>query len=197
MFSYLSGFFLIIDDIHFASYADDNTIYCAGNSIDDVILARPDSAQNVFQWFSDNQMKETRKNDKTQLEIGDSLRVLPRATPYMDIGKPEAVVQRCSVKKGVLKNFAKITGKHLCQSLFYNKVAGLTTGLFHRTPLVAASGKRRLLLNAFFNAQFNYCPCGCSTAVAITRRSNTYVKDISDLSAMIKAVSAFIDHNNI
>ena len=197
MFSYLSGFFLIIDDIHFASYADDNTIYCAGNSIDDVILARPDSAQNVFQWFSDNQMKETRKNDKTQLEIGDSLRVLPRATPYMDIGKPEAVVQRCSVKKVFLKISQKSQENTCARVSFIIKLQGSTTGLFHRTPLVAASGKRRLLLNAFFNAQFNYCPCGCSTAVAITRRSNTYVKDISDLSAMIKAVSAFIDHNNI
>ena len=28
-------------------------------------------------------------------------------------------------KKGVLKNFAKFTGKNLCQSLFFNKVAGL------------------------------------------------------------------------
>ena len=28
----------------------------------------------------------------------------------------------CSIKKGVLKNFAKLTGKHLCQSLFFNKV---------------------------------------------------------------------------
>ena len=28
-------------------------------------------------------------------------------------------------KKGVLKNFAKSTGKYLCQSLFFNKVAGL------------------------------------------------------------------------
>ena len=28
-------------------------------------------------------------------------------------------------KKGVLRNFAKFTGKRLCQSLFYNKVAGL------------------------------------------------------------------------
>ena len=28
-------------------------------------------------------------------------------------------------KKGVLRNFAKFTGKHLCQSLFLNKVAGL------------------------------------------------------------------------
>ena len=28
-------------------------------------------------------------------------------------------------KKGVLRNFAKFTGKHLCQSLFLNKVVGL------------------------------------------------------------------------
>ena len=32
---------------------------------------------------------------------------------------------RCSVSKGVLRNFAKFTGKHLCQSLCFNKVAGL------------------------------------------------------------------------
>ena len=31
---------------------------------------------------------------------------------------------RCSVKKGVPRNFAKFTGKHLCQSLFLNRVAG-------------------------------------------------------------------------
>ena len=33
--------------------------------------------------------------------------------------------QRCSIKKDVLKNFANFTGKHLCQSPFFNKVAGL------------------------------------------------------------------------
>ena len=33
--------------------------------------------------------------------------------------------RRCSVKKGALKNFAKLTGKNLCQILFFNKVAGL------------------------------------------------------------------------
>ena len=31
---------------------------------------------------------------------------------------------RCSVRKGALRNFAKFTGKHLWQSLFFNKVAG-------------------------------------------------------------------------
>ena len=37
----------------------------------------------------------------------------------------------------VVRNFAKFTGKHLWQSLLFNKVAGLL--LFHRTSLVAAS----------------------------------------------------------
>ena len=41
----------------------------------------------------------------------------------------EAVVQRCSLKVSVLKNLAKFIGKHLCQSLFFNKVAGL--GLYY------------------------------------------------------------------
>ena len=36
----------------------------------------------------------------------------------------EAVVRRLSVKKGVLENFAKFIGKHLYQSLFFNKSAG-------------------------------------------------------------------------
>ena len=33
--------------------------------------------------------------------------------------------RRCSVRKGVLGNFTKFTGKHLYQTLFFNKVAGL------------------------------------------------------------------------
>ena len=66
-------------------------------------------------------------------------------------------------KKGALRNFAKFTGKHLWQRLFFNKVAGLRpatllkkslwhrcfpvnfvkflrTPFFYRTPPVAASG---------------------------------------------------------
>ena len=42
--------------------------------------------------------------------------------------------RRYSIKKGVLKNFAKFTGKHLCRSLFFKKVASLrpTTFLFKK-----------------------------------------------------------------
>ena len=33
-------------------------------------------------------------------------------------------------EKGVFKNFAKFTGKHLCRSLFFNKVLGLSLQLY-------------------------------------------------------------------
>ena len=37
------------------------------------------------------------------------------------------------MQKGVLRNFTKFTGKHLCQSLFFNKAAGLRpTTLFKK-----------------------------------------------------------------
>ena len=35
-------------------------------------------------------------------------------------------------KKGVLIIFAKFTGKHLCQSLFFNKVAGVSLQLYSK-----------------------------------------------------------------
>ena len=45
-------------------------------------------------------------------------------------------------KKGVLKKFKKFTGKHQCQSLFFNKVASFRPfeiNFNYRTPLVATS----------------------------------------------------------
>ena len=68
--------------------------------------------------------------------------------------------QRCSIKKGVLRNFAKSAGKHLCQSLFFGKVAGacnfikketlaqeFSSGFckFLRTPFVQNTLERQLL----------------------------------------------------
>ena len=47
----------------------------------------------------------------------------------------EAVAQKCSVKKGVLRELAKFAGKHLCQSLFINKVAGQGRQLYLKRDL--------------------------------------------------------------
>ena len=47
--------------------------------------------------------------------------------------------QKSSLKKDVLRNFTKFTGKHLSQGLFFNKVAGLRPvnfANFLRTPFL-------------------------------------------------------------
>ena len=84
--------------------------------------------------------------------------------------------QRCSIKKGVLKNFAKFTGKQLCQGLFFNKVAACNVFkkrlwhryfpvnfakfleyLFYRTPLDDCFYKCKLFIFTFliFNIFWN------------------------------------------
>ena len=72
-------------------------------------------------------------------------------------------------KKGVLSNFVKFTGKHLCQGLFLNKVTGFSFGkgrLWHRcfhvnfvkflrTPFLQNTSER-LLLSLWEDRSFHY-----------------------------------------
>ena len=64
--------------------------------------------------------------------------------------------QRCSKKKGVLRNFSKFTGKHLCQSLFFNKVAGLKKRLWHRRFHVNFA---KFLVTPLYRTPLDDCLC--------------------------------------
>ena len=48
-----------MENIDIASYADDNTPYTTGNSMEEVIQKLENAAKTLFQWFNDNQMKLT------------------------------------------------------------------------------------------------------------------------------------------
>ena len=57
-------------------------------------------------------------------------------TPAFLIGvEDRSSYGRCFIRKDILKNFAKFTGKHLCQSLFCNKVAGLRSATLLKKDL--------------------------------------------------------------
>ena len=52
---------------------------------------------------------------------------------------PKSSHRWCSVKKGVLRNFARFTGRHLCQSLFLNswhRCFPVNFAKFLRTPFL-------------------------------------------------------------
>ena len=97
----------------------------------------------------------------------------------------ETVVRRCSVKQVFLKKFLKFTGKHLCQSLFFNKVASLRAAtlskkrLWHRGfPVNFANFLRTsfsiehlhwllLLIHLLFSAVWCFAACWCLVALSI------------------------------
>ena len=54
---FLCDLFLTMKNIDIASYANDNTPYTTGNSMEEVIQKLENTAKTLFQWFSDNQMK--------------------------------------------------------------------------------------------------------------------------------------------
>ena len=65
----------------------------------------------------------------------------------------ESSRERCSTKKDVLSNFAKSTGKHLCQSLFFDKVADLrpatSKNIFFTEHLWATASDCKYFSNPF------------------------------------------------
>ena len=62
-------------------------------------------------------------------------------------------------EKAVLRNFAKLTGKHLCQSLFFNKVAGK----YLTTDYLVQGARQRMPLeyyqtdSVFYQREYIYC----------------------------------------
>ena len=80
------------------------------------------------------------KNDARQNYVNGIEEVRPSSSDYVTckcevtrrqvrrngryIGTCRSSHQRCSVTKGVLRNFTEFTGKHLCQSLLFNNIAG-------------------------------------------------------------------------
>ena len=46
-----------MNDVEFASYADDNTPFFAGDDLNDAILKLQNASKTLFKWFNDNQMK--------------------------------------------------------------------------------------------------------------------------------------------
>ena len=55
------------------------------------------------------------------------------------------------MEKGVLKNFTNSTGKHFCQSLFFNKVASL-----RRTTLLKKKTLAQVFSCEFFESSKNF-----------------------------------------
>ena len=87
-------------------------------------------------------------------------------------------------KKGVLKNFAKFTGKHLCQSLFFNKVAGLIKFLLKKMQSFSE--------HVFSEHPWETASVKCVTLFYIANEAYLEIQGFN-LSCFSKDISVFVD----
>ena len=143
---FLCDLFLILENTDIASYADDNPPYITGNSTEEVIQKLENASKTLFQWFSDNQMKA----------YSDKCHFL-----WSSICELSLTIENQKIKNS---KFEKLLGIKLDSKLNFNlhifdisQKAGQKLNAISRITVYIDFTKRRLLVNAFFYSQFNFC----------------------------------------
>ena len=139
--------FLFFHEAQFTSYADDCTPFVVRDNIPDVISALEEIGEKLLIWFSDNQMKLN--TDKCHL---------PSNTQDQNFLK----IRDFNIKNSLSEKLLGITFD--CKLKFSNHVEDIckkaTRKLNALSRIVPYMGIsiRKILMNAFFRSQFNYCP---------------------------------------
>ena len=136
-----------MDEVDFASYADDSTPYVTGYSIEDVINSLENDSIKLFNWFVENQIKENK--DKCHLLISGNENI----TINVDGNIIEKRI--CEKLLGVNVDY-KLNFNEQLDSIF--KIAGRKVNALSRILPYMSFEKKCILMNSFFTSQFNYCP---------------------------------------
>ena len=143
----LADLFFILNDVDIASYADDNTPYVIADDINGVIASLEQTSKALFEWFENNFLKSDA--DKCHLLVSSSDAVNLTVSEY-DIKNSE-----CEKLLG-LKFDNKLTlEKHITD--ICRKASRKIYALARIVSYMDLS-KQRMVMNTFFNSQFNYCP---------------------------------------
>ena len=147
---FLCDSFLEYEECCFTNYADDTTPYVVPNNTEEAIENLTNVTQNLFTWFANNQMKAN--HDKFYLLLST---------------QEEANIQianttiKCSQSE---KNLRIILDNKLKFDKHVENVCQKTSRKLNALARVTNYMeilKRRILMNAFFKAQFNYSPAVC------------------------------------
>ena len=143
----LYNLFLTIVGNYFPNYADDTTSYAISNNAEEVVSELKAITQKLFIWFAQNEIKDSLNKCHLLLNITDAF----------NLEISETVIRNLNSKKllGVTFDNKLKFEKHIitiCQrgNRKLNYLAKLT--------LYMELGKRRMLMNSFFNSPFNDCP---------------------------------------
>ena len=160
---FLSDMFLIVKDVNIASYADDNTFYDSCDTIEEVISSLQSSSKKPFQWLG-NQMKGNTENCHLIMSTDQSVNI--------QLGGSLIERKECEKMLGVKIDYKLNFNKHV--KTLCSKANNKLRALARATPYMSVE-KKKILMNSFFNAQFNYCPL---IWMLHSRRNNNIIRNL-------------------
>ena len=141
---FLEDLFFILNNVDIASYADDNTLNIVADDINGVIKSLEKSFKALFEWFKNNLLKSN----------ADKCHLLAISSENVGIRLNEYDIRKIECKKVLRVKFdTKLT--------FRNHIIDICSKASRKVYAIAPYmdlSKIRILINAFFNSQFNYCP---------------------------------------
>ena len=136
-----------MDEYDVANYADDSTPYVSGRNIEEVIASLEEVSKCIFQWFRDNEFQGNASKCHVLLSTNKKV--------HVNIGTAQIENSQFEKLLGVTLDSRLTFQKHIQQ--ICGKTSSKLKALARITPLMDIE-KRKILMNAFFNAQFSYCP---------------------------------------
>ena len=144
---HLCDLFFIVKDIDIASYADDNTPYtCLDNS--QLVIEKLEAvAKDILKWFDNNAMKANAEKCHLLVSTNESISA--------NIGHASIKSTKAEKLLGVLIDNKLSFNDHVKK--ICEKASQKLNALARLSPYMSVE-KRRLIMKAFINSQFGYCP---------------------------------------
>ena len=138
---------IVLEEIDFASYADDNTPFISKATPENVVSSLENCSASFFEWSSNNQMKANPEKCHLLMNVNKP--------DTIKIGQHTISNSYCEKRLGIKIDNRLKFNNHL--ETIIKKASQNVHVLARITPYMCIS-KRKFLMNAFFKAQFGYCP---------------------------------------
>ena len=153
----MADLFFILNKIDIANCAGENTPYTSSNDVSGLMKSLEEASKELFKWFDDNLMKIN--PDKCHLLVSTNVNVAIRIGNFR--------IENTKRKKLLGIKFDNKVSFDYHLSEICKKASRKLYAPGRVTPYMNLS-KKEILMNAFFNSQFSYCPLRCIIVASLT-----------------------------
>ena len=139
--------FFMIDTIHIANSADDNTPYSVGKSQCDLETKLQKTSVKFFKQFHENGLKTNQ----------DKCHFLSSLVINTNFSLPACIVEKSDSQKRLGVTIGRKSNFNELNTNICDKASKKVHALARIFPYIPQTQKR-LLMNAYFMSQFGYCP---------------------------------------